>query len=126
MRPRVPNIDSFSCLIDRLAIENHKAACFEMAKREEHKRDNPDIKLIAKYDNLSREAVELRSAIKNRLDELLKEVIEGGEYNYLREPRTFSAAKCSAVSELIDIRYSQIGDMAVNGLLFKALEELFE
>jgi len=125
MKVRIPNIDNFSTLCDRLAIENSKCSWFENQKRVEHQKESPDFELIAKWDHLSREACELRSAIKNRIDELFEEVIKAGQYTYLREPRTFKEAAASKFSDLLDKRYSKIGDLAATGELQKALEDVF-
>lgn len=121
---RIPNIDNLSTLCDRLAIENSKCSWFENKKREEHQKENPNNDEIARWDHLSREACELRSAIKNRIDELFAEVITALQYTYLREPRTFSAAAASKFSDLLDQRYSKIGDLAATGELQKALEDV--
>lgn len=122
MKTRIPNIDNLSTLCDRLSIENSKCSYFENLKRIEHQKTNPDKDLICKWDHLSREACELRSAIKNRIDELFAEVITAGQYNYLPEPRTFTPAAACQFSALLDKRYSIIGDLAATGSLQDALE----
>jgi len=124
MKTRIPNIDNFSTLCDRLAIENAKCGYFELQKRLEHQKMVPDIEQIAKWDHLSREACELRSAIKNRIDELLAEIVTTGQYNYLRECRTFSPASVATFSDLLDKRYSIIGDLAATHSLQDALEKV--
>lgn len=124
MKTRIPNIDNFSTLCDRLAIENSKCSWFENMKRLEHAKENPNLELIAQWDNLSREACELRSAIKNRIDELFEEVFQYGKYNYFREVRTFKPASAATVSDLLDKRYSIIGDLAATNSLQDALEKV--
>ena len=127
--PKIPNIDTLSCLIDRLCIEVHKAAYFENAKRTEHAKENPDLAQLAKWDRLSRDAVELRSAIKNRIDALFQEAVSSGDYRFMREPRTFAEtlkANARVATDIIDARYKVIGDMAATGDLIPALEALLE
>lgn len=86
---RIPNLDTFSAIIDRLIIEVHKVATLENKKREEHMKSSPNLKLIAKWDHASREACECRAALKGRLDEMFKTCITSGEYDTLSEARTF-------------------------------------
>lgn len=119
---RIPNVDTLASLIDRLAIECHKTGYFENKKREEQKSPTPDLKKIQEWDHLSREACELRAALKRKIDELFEEVM-GGKYKYLKEPRTFSPAQGSRFSELLDERYCFIGDLAAKGELIKSLEK---
>lgn len=123
MSKKIPNINSISSLIDRLAIENHRAAFFENAKRQEHAKLTPDNNLISRYDNLSRESCELRSAIKNKIDELFQELITQGSYKYYREPRTFTPPK--NLVDLIDKRYSEIGRLAVENRLEEEIKKVF-
>jgi len=85
---RIPNLDTFSAIIDRLIIEVHKVAQFENKKREEQLKKTPNIKKIKEWDHASREANECRSALKGRLDSLFQEAIENG-YDTLSESRTF-------------------------------------
>ncbi len=127
--PKIPNIDTLSCLIDRLCIEVHKAAYFENQKRTEHAKENPNLELLAKWDRLSRDAIELRSAIKNRIDALFQEAVLTGNYRYLREPRTFAETlkkNAQVATDIIDARYKVIGNMAATGDLIPALEALLE
>lgn len=89
MSKKVPNLDTFSSLIDRLIIEVGKVSIMENKKREEQQKANPNVELIAQWDNASREANECRAALKARIDQQFKEVVECGSYNYLGEARTF-------------------------------------
>lgn len=89
MSIKIPNIDTLSCLIDRLIIENHKIAFLENKKWDEQNTKNPDSKKITTWDKAMRIASESRSAIKNKIDELFKECIEQGKYEYIKETRTF-------------------------------------
>ena len=89
----ISNLNTFSDLIDRLIVEINKLSFFENKKREEHAKENPDITLIAKWDNLSRDACEFRSLLKNEINTLLEKIIETGEYKVLKEVRTFFPPK---------------------------------
>lgn len=86
---RIPGINTLGDLIDRLIVEVNRLSWFENRKREEHAKSNPDIELIAKWDGLSRDSCELRSAIKSEINVLFGEVVRSGDYKVLREPRTF-------------------------------------
>jgi len=108
---RIPNVDTLADLIDRLIVEVNKLAYFENRKREEHGKPEPDAVLIAHWDNLSRDCCEYRSLLKSRINEVLGEVVNSGEYRVLREVRTFRppagrladllALRCREVSEAI-------------------------
>lgn len=124
MEPRLPNINSISALIDRLSIENMRIAFLEEYKVLEHKKDAPDIQKIADWDRASRAAVELRSRIKREIDQCFKEAIENRTYEYVGEVRAFDSAKIAVAVDLIDKRYQQIGRMAANGELERALAEI--
>jgi hypothetical protein len=89
MTQRIPGVDTLGDLIDRLIVTVHKLAFFENKKREEHAKTHPDVAAIAKWDNASRDCCELRSIIKSRIDELMGEIVESGEYKVMREVRTF-------------------------------------
>jgi len=86
---RIPNVDTFADLIDRLIVEVNKLSRFEHLKREEHAKPSPDPELIAKWDNLSRDCCEYRSLLKSRINEVLGEIVKSGEYQVMREIRTF-------------------------------------
>lgn len=86
---RIPNLDTFSAIIDRLIIEVNKVAVLENKKREEQLSKNPNAQKIAEWDRASREANECRAALKAKLDALFEEVINKGEYSTLNEARTF-------------------------------------
>lgn len=76
-------------LVDRIAIENIKVSHFENLKRQEHRKQKPDIEKIAGWDNQSRNANEERSRVKNLLDQGIKELVEKGKYDIVKESRTF-------------------------------------
>lgn len=97
---RIPNIDTLADLIDRLIVEVNKLSYFENKKREEHAKASPDPNLIAKWDNLSRDCCELRSAIKSEINRLFGEVVKSFSYSVMREPRTFRPAP-TAISDVI-------------------------
>jgi len=87
---KIPNLNTFADLVDRLIVEVNKLSYFENKKREEHAKDTPDRYLIAYWDNLSRDACEYRSLLKNEINKALEEVCTTGEYRTLNELRTFS------------------------------------
>jgi hypothetical protein len=104
----IPNVDTLADLIDRLVVEVNKLSFFENRKREEHAKATPDAELIAKWDNLSRDCCEYRSLLKSRINVVMAEIVASGEYQTLREVRTFRpparrlsdllAERCEAVS----------------------------
>lgn len=89
MTQKIPNVDTLSCLIDRLIIEVIKIAYCENKKCEERAKEKPNLEYIGKLDGIMRPASESRSAIKNKIDELLKESIDNNKYDYIKETRTF-------------------------------------
>lgn len=96
---RIPNVNTFADLVDRLIVEVNKLSWFENKKREEHAKDNPDPVRIAHWDNLSRDCCELRSALKSEINRLLGEIVTTQSYRVMKEPRTFrpSATKIADV-----------------------------
>jgi len=108
---RIPNVDTLADLIDRLIVEVNKLSYFENRKRAEHGKASPDATAIARWDNLSRDCCEYRSLLKSRINECLGEIVASGEYQTMREVRTFRppagkladllAARCAEVSDQI-------------------------
>lgn len=86
---KIPNLDTFSSIVDRLVIEVGKVAFLENKKAEEHSKPNPNHEKISGWDKASREANECRAALKARLDVLFKDSVESGRYETLNEARTF-------------------------------------
>jgi hypothetical protein len=86
---RIPNVDTLADLIDRLIVEVNKLSYFENRKRVEHGRESPNAETIAYWDNLSRDCCEYRSLLKSRINECLAEIVASGEYQTMREVRTF-------------------------------------
>jgi hypothetical protein len=86
---KIPNLDTFSAVIDRLIIEVGKVAALENKKRDEHRKSEPDNDKIAEWDNASREANECRAALKAKLDIMFVELSNGKKYETLSEARTF-------------------------------------
>lgn len=99
---KIPNLNTFADLIDRLIVEVNKLAYFENKKREAHKAGNPDPEQIAYWDNKSRDACEYRSMLKNAINEMLGEVCASGEYKTLAELRTFAPPDKSIADILAD------------------------
>lgn len=119
---RIPNVNTLADLIDRLIVEIHKLAWFENKKREEHAKENPDPELIAKWDNLSRDCCELRSALKNEINECMKEIVESGIYSPIKEPRTFRPA-AKRIEDILADMCLENARSTLNGDLAKAIEE---
>ena len=107
MEKRIPNFNTFADAIDRLIVEIQKLSFFENEKRKESNKENPDINLIAKYDKLSRDCCEFRSALKNKINECLQDIVNNGTYQTMTEVRTFSKPKKPVedlIQEMIDNR----------------------
>lgn len=124
MTKLIPNLNTFADLCDRLAVEIHKLAWFENKKREEHSKDNPDVELISKWDNLSRDACEYRSLLKNEINKMLEAIVASKEYQTLNELRTFHPAKKSAVDLLVDM-YNERANQSVSEEFAAALQKEF-
>lgn len=86
---KIPNLNTFSAVIDRLIIEVGKVSVLENKKREEHSKEKPDANQIATWDNASREANECRAALKAELDRMFVDLSKGEPYQTLSEARTF-------------------------------------
>lgn len=106
---RVPNVDTLADLIDRLIVEVNKLAYFENRKREEHGKPEPDAAAIAHWDNLSRDCCEYRSMLKSRINETLAEIVATGQYQTLRELRTFRPPS-GRLADLLAERCRQVSD----------------
>lgn len=102
----VPNLNTFADLIDRLIVEVNKLAFFENKKREEHAKEWPDTEMIAHWDNLSRDCCEYRSALKNKINEMLTDIVNDRSYQTLKEIRTFRGAPRSIADILDEMCYS--------------------
>lgn len=89
MSKRIPNLDNFSSIVDRLIIEVGKVSILENKKAAEQQKDNPDQKKITEWDKASREANECRAALKARLEEVFQAAVRDGDYETLNEARTF-------------------------------------
>lgn len=117
--PLIPNLNTFADLLDRLIVEVNKLAFFENKKREEHAKEAPDPELIAKWDNLSRDACEYRSLLKNEINRMLLVIVETGEYKTLKELRTFRpggkdiadilAEKCELAPNVVERLLNDVG-----------------
>ena len=112
MKPLIPNLETFGDLCDRLCVELLKLSFYENAKREEHGKENPDRDLIVKMDRLSRDSCEYRSALKDKINEMLTKIVENKEYRTLRELRTFSPPS------------KTVGDLLVELVEFRSNPEL--
>jgi hypothetical protein len=97
---KIPNLNTFADVVDRLIVEVNKLSYFENKKREEQGKRNPSATVIAEWDNMSRDCCEYRSMLKNEINRLLAEIVETGEYKTLNELRTFRKPT-HQVSELL-------------------------
>ena len=105
---KIPNLNTFADVVDRLIVEVNKLSFFENKKREEHAKNMPDAELIAHWDNLSRDCCEYRSMLKNEINRILAEIVATGEYKTLKEIRTFRVPK-STVEDIIAKRCELAG-----------------
>lgn len=118
---RIPNVNTFADLIDRLMVEILKLSVFENRKSEEQVKRNPDAELIMKWDRLSREACELRSALKNEINKLLSEIVNTGTYEVMREPRTFKSSSKS-ISDILEEMCGETARNFYNNFLAETIE----
>ena len=123
--PKIPNLNTFADVVDRLVVEINKLSFFENRKREEHAKDEPDTELIAHWDNLSRDCCEYRSMLKNEINRLLAEIAKTGEYKTLKELRTFRKPT-HQVSELLAQRCEWAGSEQFKSDLVAAIEAELE
>lgn len=119
-RVRVPNLDTLADYIDRLIVEVHKLAWFENEKRKEQAKPSKDLALIAQLDDRSRDCCELRSMLKNRINELFADILKTGSYTSLREVRTFRPPSTRLSDALAD-RCHDIGTISLRGGIAVAL-----
>ena len=122
----IPNLNTFSCLLDRLAIEVHKIAYFENFKRKEHEKDNPSVNKIVLADNNSRNACEIRSYLKSELNQFLADIFNTRSYFPPREIRTFKSSDVSFVSDIIEKMYERNANASLVGELSRELEQLLK
>ena len=118
---RIPNVDTFADCLDRLVVEVNKLSYFENKKREEHAKIKKDPERIAFWDNKSRDCCEFRSLLKNKINEILSEIVTTKEYRTLREARTFIPPK-ERLSDLLADRCEELGTLAHTGKLAQILE----
>lgn len=118
----VPNLNTFADLVDRLIVEVHKLAYFENKKREEHAKENPDVNLVAHYDNLSRDCCEYRSLLKNEINKTLQLLISNKEYPVLQEVRTFRKPPRD-VGEILAEMCENSANASLKGELIETLKE---
>ncbi len=124
MEVKIPNLNTLADVIDRLIVEVNKLSYFENKKREEQGKDDfyRDAEKIAHWDNLSRDCCEYRSMLKNEINRLLAEIVETGEYETLKELRTFRKPG-NSVADLIADRCEYAAGEKFREDLVKALEE---
>ena len=86
MAPRVPNFNTFSSLLDRLAIENVKLAHFENALEHDKLADEQTASYRRKAE-VQRVTIEV---LKAELADLMEEAFRTGGYEFISEERTFT------------------------------------
>jgi len=106
--------------IDRLIVEVNKLAYFENRKRELQLNPGLNAEEIVRVDNLSRDCCELRSMLKNRINELFDSILRGEEYRTLREVRTFRPPAVRLADALAD-RCHDIGDLFLQRRILEAV-----
>lgn len=117
---RISNVNTLADYIDRLIVEVNKLSWLEAQKHAEHKQDNPDLGEIARLDRLSRACCNLRSVLKNKINETLQEIVRTGRYEYLREVKTFGKPPVAFDDALAD-RCHDIGDLFARDQMTGAL-----
>jgi len=99
----IPNYNTLADVVDRLIVEVNKLSFYENKKREEQAKANKDTEAIAYWDNLSRDCCEFRNMLKVELNRILSEIVRTGEYNTLKDARTFSAPKRSVEDIVVEM-----------------------
>jgi hypothetical protein len=79
---RIPNLNTFSTLIDRFTVEIVKRSHFEFLAEMDQSRSS---ELVSKIDVQN----EIISGVRLELIEELKRVLESKHYDYISEERTF-------------------------------------
>jgi hypothetical protein len=79
---RIPNLNTFSTLIDRFTVEIVKRSHFEFLAEMDQNRSS---ELASKIDVQN----EIISGVRLELIEELKRVLESKHYDYISEERTF-------------------------------------
>jgi len=106
----IPNLNTLGDVIDRLIVDVHKLAFFENAKRQENQKPNPDKDLISRYDHASRDCCEIRSALKNEINKMFREILGKDKYDPIPEVRTFAPAKRTVADILSDMCYTSANE----------------
>ncbi len=86
MKPRIPNFNTLSTLIDRLSIENVKLAHFENAL-EHDQLPAVEVEALKRKVSVQREMI---SALREELVAFMEDAFLSGRYDYLKEERTFT------------------------------------
>ncbi|GEM_PF-2941505 len=83
---KIPNFNTFSTLADRLSIENVKLAHFENAL--EH--DAPSLEKAGELRGKIEVQHRIIEALKNELTRFMEEAFLSGQYEAIKEERTFT------------------------------------
>lgn len=101
----IPNFSTVADVLDRLIVELMKLSFYEQGKRDEQSKETPDPVRVAFFDDNSRDACEFRALLKNKLNELLHQIVVHKTYSPLKELRTFRPPSRSVdeiIEEMID------------------------
>ena len=99
----IPNFSTLADVVDRMIVEVNKISVFENRKREEQAKSDKDFVAIAKWDDMSRDACELRNMLKLEFNRILTEIVRAGEYETLKDARTFAPPKKSVEDIVIEM-----------------------
>jgi hypothetical protein len=83
---KIPNLNTFSTLIDRLCIENVKKAHFVFIQEQNLRKD-------ADIDNKIKQQEAIIEALQLEIVDALEEIFSQGKYEYFGELRTFEKGK---------------------------------
>ena len=82
---KIPNFNTLSTLLDRLSIENVKLSHFENAI--EH--DDLSADRVLEYKNKIKTQENIIDMLKDETTKFMMETFIEGEYDYVKEERTF-------------------------------------
>ena len=85
MKTKIPNLNTFSTILDRLSIENVKMVHFQNALRFDNLKINEKKKLKNKISTQKK----IISSLKKELNNFLRQILVDKKYEYIKEERTF-------------------------------------
>ena len=81
---------SFAECVEALIIANIKLTRFDHMKQEELAKPDPDLEKVAEWERGARSENERRAEARAAIESVFAEAVESGEYEALKEHRTFS------------------------------------